>query len=102
MHKWTPEEDLVAYNWSKFSGRGISLSTDQVGAKLGMGGAAFRMRIGNFKAADAAGGVWPAPKNASLPGLRNYANQTALVYRVLKGASQTDVRSWAISVLRRR
>lgn len=100
MYKWKPEHDIVALYLQKFEGRGIGFSVDEIGAKLGMGGGSMKMRIRNFVAVDAAGGRWlPKAERKALPGLVNYAKQSAEVYRKYRDRPEAEIRQIVVDTL---
>lgn len=88
-HHWTPNDDLVAYYLYRYGESGLGLSLDEIGALLGMGGAALRMRIQNHKAV------------AGEAGLSNYSRLTEEVFRRCEERTEADLVSQVNLILER-
>jgi hypothetical protein len=56
-HKWSYEDDVVAYYLARFGDRDLPGTLKEIGTILGMGEGSLRMRIGNFRALDGTGSL---------------------------------------------
>ena len=82
-HRWSVRDDAAALYVQKFGYRQIASSVADVAELLGIAPGSFRMRIGNFKALDGAGG------------LGNFARQSLEVYKRYHHLSEPDLRAVA-------
>jgi len=56
-HKWTEEDDIVAFYLYKFGTRNISYVIEEISGILGMSTDSLKMRIKNFRALDTGSGL---------------------------------------------
>ena len=75
-HKWTPEDDLIAFYLYRYESSSLRMTTEFISKKLGMSEASLRMRIGNFQAIDGKGG------------LQNFAKLSERIFNQYKDISQ--------------
>ena len=86
-HKWSKEDDIVAFYLYKFGTRNISISIDDIANTLGMSTASMKMRIANYKALDKG------------RGLNHYSKLSKKVYEEYKNYSEPDLRKIIESIL---
>lgn len=89
MHSWTIDDDIVTlYSYINGDSK-IGFSIKEIGEKLGMGVNSLRARIGNFKAIEGQGGF------------SHYAKLSFQVYNKYHGLSELELRSLALSILKK-
>jgi len=77
-HKWTKNDDIVAFYLYRFNMSGFNFSIEEIAEQLGMSKESLKMRINNFKAVDGRGG------------LKNYAKLTKEVFFEFKSLSKKE------------
>ena len=86
-HHWTESDDAAALYIHKFGHQGIAMPPSALAESLGISPGSFRMRVQNFQAIDAGGG------------LSNFAKQSARVYELYKNATEQDLRRVVLSAI---
>lgn len=86
-HRWSKEDDIVAFYLYKFGTKNISISINDIANKLGISTASIKMRIANYKALDKG------------KGLDHYAILSKKVYEDYNSYSETDLRRIIESIL---
>ena len=86
-HKWTEDDDIVAFYLYRFKEIGFPFTRDRVAEKLGISVASLNMRIGNFKAIAGEGG------------LSHPAKQSNKIYKKFNGIPKTELRSVVLKIL---
>ena len=107
MPKWTRDQDVVAFYLQKYDPKcrrsrstRLGPTTDEVAARIHKTTDAVLMRIQNFVAVEAAGGRWLSKaERGGLPGLANYARQSAEVYCEFNCISEGALKARAIKVI---
>ena len=92
MHKWAPEDDIVAFYLYRFESRskirGIPYSFEQIAGKIGTSIGSLDRRMGNFEALDGAGN------------LDHWAMISEAVYHEYGDVAEQDHRSEVLKILR--
>ena len=107
MPKWARDQDMVAFYLQKYDPKckkyhstRLGPTTDEVAARIDKTVDALLMRVQNFVAVEAAGGRWLSKaEREGLPGLPNYARQSAEVYCEFNGFSEGALRTRAIKAI---
>jgi hypothetical protein len=86
-HKWSKEDDIVAFYLYKFGRGNLSYSIEDISNKLGMSTASMKMRIKNFKFLN------------KHKGLKNYAKLSEKVYEEYKDYKEAELRHLVESIL---
>jgi hypothetical protein len=86
-HRWSKEDDIVAFYLYKFSKGNLSHSIEGISNKLGMSAASMKMRIRNFESLD------------KYKGLKHYAKLSEKVYEEYNNHSESDLRNLVESIL---
>jgi len=71
-HRWSEEDDIVAFYLYRFKDTELPYDVNSIGKKLGMGDSSLKMRIANFKSID---GDY---------GLNHYSKQSKEIYKKYK------------------
>lgn len=87
-HRWSREDDIVAYYLYQYGYRSLDLSIWEISQILGMSESSMRMRIGNFKAIDGSSG------------LDHSAKLSREVYKEFKGVPEDVFYSKVIRILK--
>lgn len=77
-HKWTKNDDIVAFYLYRFNMGGLNFSIEEIAEQLGMSEASLKMRISNFKFVDVG------------EGLKNYAQLTKEVFLEFRSLSKNE------------
>lgn len=78
QHKWSQENDIVAFYLYKFGPESLMMTFKDISKRLGMSEASLIMRVANFKAIDGVGG------------LENYAKQSKRIYNEYKNVKKGE------------
>jgi len=80
LHKWSKDDDLVAFYLYKFGDNHLSLKRRDIGKILGMGYGSLIMRISNFKSID-----------RESKGLDHFAKQSMEIYTKYKHLPEDEL-----------
>jgi hypothetical protein len=57
MHRWSDDDNLIAYHVFRFGKRDLPTDFEEIGTILGMGSNSFSLKVANFKAIAGEGGM---------------------------------------------
>ena len=86
-HRWSKEDDVVAFYLYKYDKGNLSYSIEGTSNQLGMSSASMKMRIRNFESLD------------KYKGLKHYAKLSEKVYEEYKNHSEPKLRKLVDSIL---
>lgn len=86
-HRWSKEDDVVAFYLYKFGKGNLSHSIESICNKLGMSSASMKMRISNFSYID------------KKQGLKHYGKLSVKIYEEFKHHSELELRNLVEMIL---